>query len=149
MGLTWGAVWFAAGIVLARIPGCHSHLPFALLFAPLGVVTGVVFSGFVVALESRRQFERMTLSRFAGWGAVSGLLLSGIFAAAAAVRGGNPWGELLLFGAPLVIAGASCGAGTLAVAGAAERRGLPHPGGESPQAARAKGAKRQMVERGD
>ena len=45
MGLTWGAAWFGAGILLARVPGFYSDLPFALLFAPLGFVTGIIFSG--------------------------------------------------------------------------------------------------------
>ena len=92
MGLIWGAAWFAAGILLARVPGFYSDLPFALLFAPLGFVTGIIFSGILVAIEGRRRFDRMSLSRFAGWGAVSGLLLSGIFVVAAALRG-EPCGE--------------------------------------------------------
>ena len=36
MGLTWGAAWFVAGILLARVPGVFSDLPFALIFALLG-----------------------------------------------------------------------------------------------------------------
>lgn len=89
MGLTWAAAWFAAGVLLARVPGFFSDLPFALVFAPLGFMTGVLFSGILVAIEGRRGFERMSLSRFAGWGAASGLLLSGIFVIAVAVRGGD------------------------------------------------------------
>ena len=54
IGLTWAAAWFGAGILLARVPGFYSDLPFALLFAPLGFVTGVIFSGILVVafLES-------------------------------------------------------------------------------------------------
>ena len=70
IGLTWAAVWFGAGILLARVPGFYSDLPFALLFAPLGFVTGVIFSGTLVAVERRRRLDRGSLSRFAGWGAV-------------------------------------------------------------------------------
>ena len=66
MGLTWGAAWFAAGILLARVPGVYSDLPFALLFAPLGFVTGIIFSGILVGIEGRRGFDRTSLSRFAG-----------------------------------------------------------------------------------
>src|SRR5256885_7059050 len=66
MGLTWGAAWFAAGLLLARVPGFYSDLPFALLFAPLGFVTGIIFSGILVGIESRRGFDRTSLSRFAG-----------------------------------------------------------------------------------
>ena len=100
MGLTWGAAWFGASIMLARVPGFNSDVPFALLFAPLGFATGVIFSGILVAIERRRNFDRVSLSRFAAWGAVSGLLLSGIFVVAAALRGGSLWGEFLVFGPP-------------------------------------------------
>jgi hypothetical protein len=101
MGLTWGAVWFGAGILLARLPGISSDLPLALLFAPLGFVTGILFSAILVGIEGRRGFDRTSLPRFAAWGAASGLLLSGIFVAGAALRGGALWGEFLLFGPPL------------------------------------------------
>jgi len=127
MGLTWGAAWFAAGILLARVPGFASDLPFALLFAPLGFATGVIFSGILVAIAGRRGFGRLSLSRFAWWGAVSGLLLSGIFAGGAALRGGSVWGEFLLFGPALALSSAVCAAGSLAVARRAERRELTRP----------------------
>src|SRR5258705_2984704 len=130
MGLTWGAAWFGAGILLARVPGFSSDLPFALLFAPLGFVTGIIFSGILVGIEGRRRFDRMSLSRFAGWGAGSGLLLSGIFVAAAALRGAALWGEFLVFGPALAVASAVCAAGSLAMARRAERRELPGPSGD-------------------
>ena len=144
MGLTWGAVWFGAGIVLARVPGFYSDLPFALLFAPLGFVTGIIFSGILVAIEGRRRFDRMSLSRFAGWGAASGLLLSGIFVVGAALRGGALWGEFLVFGPPLAMAGAVCAAGSLAMARRAERRELPGPSGDPAEAEPARRPRRSV-----
>src|SRR5262245_6590911 len=129
MGLTWAAAWFGAGVVLARVPGFYSDLPFALLFAPLGFVTGIVFSGILVGIEGRRGFDRMSLSRFAGWGAASGLLLSGIFVVGAALRGAGLWGEFLTFCPPLAVAGAVCAAGSLAVARRGGRRELPGDSG--------------------
>ena len=134
MGLTWGAAWFGAGILLARVPGFYSDLPFALLFAPLGFVTGVIFSGILVVIERRGRFDRVSLSRFGGWGAVSGLVLSGIFVVAAALRGQSSWGELLVFGPPLTVASAVCAAGSLALARRAERRELPGPSGDLAEA---------------
>jgi len=128
MGLTWGAAWFGAGTLLARVPGFYSDLPLALLFAPLGFFTGVIFSGILVVIEGRRGFDRMSLARFAGWGAASGLLLSGIFVVGAALRGEPVWREFLVFGPPLAVASAVCAAGSLAVARRAERRELPGPG---------------------
>ena len=117
MGFIWGAAWFGAGILVARVPGLYSDLPFALLFAPFGFAAGIIFSGILVVIEGRCRFDRMSLSRFAGWGAVSGLLLSGIFPA---LRG--KWGELLVFGPALAMASAAGAAGSLIVARSAERR---------------------------
>jgi len=134
MGLIWGAVWSAAGALLARVPGFYSDLPFALIFAPLGVISGIIFSGILVGIEGRRGFDRASLARFAGVGAASGLLLSGIFAVGAALRGADVWGEFLLFAPPLAIASAVCAAGSLAVARRAERRELSGGSGLSAEA---------------
>lgn len=125
MGLIWAAAWSAAGALLARVPGFDSDLPFPLLFAPLGFASGIIFSGILVGIEGRRGFDRTSLSRFAGWGAASGLLLSALPVVGAALGGRSMWGEFLVFGPPLAIASAVCAAGSLAVARRAERRALP------------------------
>lgn len=135
MGLTWAVAWFAAGILLARVPGFFSDVPFAIVFAPLGFMTGVLFSGILVAIEGRRGFDRMSIPRFTGWGAASGLLLSGIFVVGAALRGGDVWGDFLLFGPALGLSSAACAAGSLALARRAERRALPGPRGDLAEAA--------------
>ena len=124
MGLTWGLAWFGAGMLLARVPGFYSDLPFALLFAPLGVACGMLFSGILVVLERGRPLDRLSLPRFAAWGAGSGLLLSGLFVVGAALRGASPLGEFLLFGPALAIASSACAAGSLALARRDERREL-------------------------
>jgi hypothetical protein len=149
MGLTWGAAWFGAGILLARVPGFYSDLPFALLFSPLGFVTGIIFSGILVVVERRRRFDLVSLSRFAGWGAVSGLLLSGIFVVAAALRGESWWGEFLVFGPPLSMASAVCAAGTLAMARRAERRELRGPNGDPVEAELSEDKMEELLGRGD
>ena len=149
MGLTWGAAWFGAGILLARVPGFYSDLPFALLFAPLGFVTGIIFSGILVVVERRRRFDRVSLPRFAGWGVVSGLLLSGIFVAAAALRGESLWGEFLVFGPSLAMASAACAAGSLAMARRAERRELRGPSGDPAEGELTEGKKGELLGRGD
>ena len=147
--LTWGAAWFGAGILLARVPGLYSDVPFALLFAPLGFATGVIFSGILVVIEGRRRFDRMSLSRFAVWGAVSGLLLSAIFVVAAALRGETLGGEVLVLGPVLAMASAVCAAGSLAVARRAERRELRGPSGDPAEAELTEDEKRELLGRGD
>jgi hypothetical protein len=147
MGFIWGAAGVVAGAVLARVPGFYSDLPFALLFGPLGFVTGVIFSGILVGIEGRRGFDRASLPRVAAWGAASGLLLTGIFVLGAALRGGPVWGEFLLFGPPLALAGAVCAAGSLAVARRADRRELPGDSGHPAEAELTEAEKRGLLGR--
>jgi hypothetical protein len=108
--------------VLARVPGFYSDLPFALLFAPLGFASGIIFSAILAAIERRRSLAGVSLLQSAGWGAVSGLLLSGLFVAGAAVRGADVWGEFLTFGPALATASAVSAAGSLALARRGESR---------------------------
>jgi hypothetical protein len=149
MGLAWGAAGFGAGILLARVSSFDVDVPFALLFAPLGFLAGIMFSGILVVIKDRRGFDRMSLSRFAGWGAVSGLLLSGIFVVGAALRGASLWGEFLVFGPGLATASAVCAAGSLALARRAERRELPGPSGDPAEAELTEDEKRELLGRGD
>jgi len=130
MGLIWGVAWSCAGGLLARLPGVDSDLPLPLLFAPLGFVTGIIFSGIIATIESGRGNDRISLPRFAGWGAVGGVLLAGIFAVAAALGGRSMWGEILLFGPALATAGAVSAAGSLTLARRAETRALPDSSGD-------------------
>ena len=132
MGLTWAGAGIVAGTVLARVPGFESDLPFPLLFAPLGFLAGVIFSGILVAMGNRRRFEDMSITRFAAWGAASGLLLSGVFVIGAAVRGTSLLSEFLVFGPALGIASAASAAGSLALARRAERQALTAESDRSP-----------------
>lgn len=149
MGLTWGVVGFGAGILLARVSSFDVDLPFALLFAPLGFFAGIIFSGILVVVEGGRGFDRMSLSRFAGWGALGGLLLSGIFVVGAALRGDASWREFLLFGPALAMASAVCAAGSLALARRAERRELRGPVADPAEAELTEDEKRELLGRGD
>lgn len=149
MGLTWAAAWFVAGTLLARVPGFSSDLPFALLFAPLGFVTGIIFSGTLVGIENRRSVDRMSLARFAAWGGVSGLLLSGIFVVGAALRGGSVWGEFVVFGPALAAASAVCAAGSLALARRADRRELRGASGDLAEADLTEDKKRELLGHGE
>jgi len=118
IGLTWAIAWFGAGIVLLLVVGVGAaDVPFPLGFGAIGFLAGITFSAVLAAFEGRRSFDRMSLPRFAGWGAVGGLLLSGVFAWAAGLGG-----EWLVLGPVFALAGAGSAAGTLALARMAQDR---------------------------
>jgi hypothetical protein len=125
MGLTWAVAWFGAGMALLLVVGFGAaDVPFPLFFGLLGFLAGATFSGVLTIVERRRRFDQMSLPRFAGWGAVGGLLLSGLFVVAAALGGESLWGELLVLGPVFSLAGAASAAGSLALARRAEKREL-------------------------
>lgn len=119
MGLIWAAAWFGAGVVLLLIVGPGAaDVPFPLGFGLLGFLAGATFSVILGALEGRRGFDQLSLPRFASWGAVGGLLLSGIFVLAAGLGGG----ALAVLGPVFAVASAASAAGSLALARKAEDR---------------------------
>jgi len=145
MGLTWAAAWFGAGMMLLLVVGVGAaDVPFPLGFALLGFLTGVTFSGVLWVVERRRRFDQMSLPRFAMWGAVGGLLLSGIFVLAVALGGGALWGEILVLGPVFALAGAASAAGSLALARKAEDRGLPDPSAPGADAGLTEGDRREL-----
>jgi hypothetical protein len=111
IGFAWGLAWLGAGLVLLAIVGPNAaDVPFPLFFGFLGFIAGVIFSVVLSMTEGRRRFDQMSLSRFATWGAVGGLLLSGVMTVVAGV-------ESLAFLGPLFAAsGAICASGSLALA---------------------------------
>ena len=121
MGLTWGAAWCAAGIMLAMVTRFKADAPFPLIFAVLGFIAGVIFSAILALTEGRRRFDQMSLPRFAVWGATGGLLLSAVFAKAASLG----WGDVLAIAPTFAVACAVCASGSLALARRARPRELP------------------------
>ena len=131
MGLTWAAAWLGGGLLLLLIVGGGAaDVPFPLFFGLLGFLAGVTFSGVLGVMEGRRRLDQMSLPRFAGWGAVGGLLLSGILVLAGALGGETLWGEILLLGPVFALAGAASAAGSLALARMADGRELPDSGAD-------------------
>jgi hypothetical protein len=121
MGLTWAVAWFGAGMVLLLIVGPGAaDVPFPLGFGMFGFLAGATFSGVLGIVEGRRRFDQMSLPRFAGWGAVGGLLLSTIFVLAADLGGQ----VLLVLGPVFALSSAASAAGSLALARTAEGREL-------------------------
>jgi hypothetical protein len=120
MGLTWAMAWFGAGLSLLLVVGFGAaDVPFPIVFGVFGFLAGVTFSGVLAIVEGRRRFDQMSLPRFAAWGGVGGLLLSGIFAWAAGLGG-----EFLVLGPVFALSGAGSAAGSLALARMAEDREL-------------------------
>ena len=121
LGLTWAVAWFGAGMVLLLIVGPEAaDVPFPLGFGFIGFLAGVTFSGVLGIVEGRRRFDQMSLPRFAGWGGLGGLLLSGVFVLAAGLRGDL----ILVLGPVFALASAASAAGSLALARMAEDREL-------------------------
>src|SRR5918911_1038473 len=141
MGVTWAAAWCAAGFVPRWVFGVESDLPFPLLFGGLGFIAGVTFSGLLVLTEGRRRFDQASLPRFAGWGAMGGLLLSALFAKAASLG----WGEVLAIAPTFALACAVCASGSLAVARRAVRRELPDSRGDAAEAELTDHEKRNLL----
>jgi hypothetical protein len=116
IGLMWAFAWFAAGMILLLIVGPDAaDVPFPLGFGMLGFFAGASFSVVLGAVEGRRSFEQMSIPRFAGWGALGGLLLSGAFVSIVALLGAGSL-EVVVLGPVFAIAGAASAAGTLALA---------------------------------
>jgi len=120
MGLTWAVAWFGAGVALLLVVGVGAaDVPFPLGFGLLGFFSGVMFSGVLGIVEGRRRFDQMSLPRFAVWGGVGGLLLSGIFVLVTGLGG-----EVLVLGPVFALSGVGCAAGSLGLARTAEDREL-------------------------
>ena len=126
MGLAWAIAWFAAGMVLLLIVGPDAaDVPFPLGFGLLGFLAGATFSGVLGIVGGRRTFDQMSIPRFAGWGAVGGLLFAVIFVLAAGLGGG----VLLVLGPVFALSSAASAAGSLALARTAEDQELIGGGG--------------------
>lgn len=121
MGLTWGAVWSAAGLVPRWLFGFNADVPFPIVFGVLGFIAGVTFAGLLVLTERHRRFDQMSLPRFAAWGAVGGLLLSAVFAKSASLG----MGDVLAIVPTFALASGACAAASLAIARRAVSRELP------------------------
>src|SRR5215831_1591528 len=141
MGVTWAAAWSAAGFVPRWMFGIESDLPFPLLFGALGFIAGATFSGILVLTEGGRRLDQMSLPRFAGWGAIGGLLLSALF-----VRGASMGlGEVLAVTTTLAVACAVSASGSLAIARRAGRRELPDSDGDTADAELTDQEKRNLL----
>ena len=130
MGFTWAVAWATAGMAPRWLFGFNTDVPFPLVFGVLGFVGGVTFSGLLTLFERRRTFDQMTVWRFAGWGALSGLLLSAFFTRVASLGSA----DVFVIAPTFAVACAVCASGSLALAKRAEMRQLPDVRGRASQA---------------
>ena len=145
MGFTWAVAWSAVGLVPRWVFGFNADAPFPLIFGVLGFIGGVAFSGVLMLTEGRRRFDQMSLPRFAGWGAVGGLLLSAVFTKIASLG----WGDVLVVAPTLSAACAICASGSLALARRAETLELPNADGDTAEVKLTDGDKRNLFLPGD
>jgi len=120
MGVTWAVPWSLVGQVPRWILGYRPDAPFPIIFGMLGFMAGVMFSVVLMLAEGRRKFNEMSLPRFAGWGAMGGLLLTAVFAKIASLDFGDMAAVALTFAAACSLSAA----GSLALARRAERQEL-------------------------
>jgi hypothetical protein len=125
MGLTWAAGWAPIGAVVGAVlhvllPGTPIGLGSvvalnATTFAVLGFVGGTIFATTLRLTEGHHRFDELSLPRFAGWGAVGGLILGAV--AVTAGLWGAGFGSLgaAMMGAATLL-GAGSAAGSLALA---------------------------------
>ena len=116
-----------------------ADVPFPLFFGFLGFLAGATFSALLGILAGRRKFAEMSLPRFAGWGALGGLLLSGSLVAVAGLGG-----EFLVLGPVFALAGAISAVGTLALARRTEERALLEAKAEATESGRNRDEARKL-----
>jgi len=136
MGLIWAAAWGVVGaiylsvlVVLGRTPvgtGLAQLVGISVVYAGAGFLSGATFSTVLGIAGGRRRFDEMSLPRFAGWGAVGGLLMSVLFLS---VFGGLTPGTVIPIGI-IALLGAGSAAGSLALARRADDRDLLEPGAD-------------------
>jgi hypothetical protein len=149
MGLTWALAWFSAGMVLLLIVGPNAaDVPFPLFFGLLGFLAGTTFSAVLGMVEGGRRLDQLSLSRFAGWGGVAGLLLSVGLVLILGFEPGRavPFDYLLFLGPIFSAAGATCAAGSLALARRADGRGLLDTAGDPARVGLAEDSPRKVLE---
>ena len=142
MGLTWAAGWALFGVLIGVTSRLLPWLPWESFFeifdAPLpalaipGFFGGVFFSTVFGIAGRGRRFSELSLSRFAAWGAVGGVLLSLLPAALVTVGlatispdAAGLWPTTAMILGPLTLLSAGSAAGTLMLARLAEGRDLP------------------------
>jgi hypothetical protein len=165
MGLTWAAGWALAGVLIGvtsrLLPGLPWDSFFEVFDAPLpalaipGFIGGALFSTVLGIAGRHRRFDELSLPRFAAWGALGGLLLSLVPAAAAAVGfltvgpGVDLWRATAVMGGPLTLLSALSASGSLMLARRAEGRASLEVSTDAAEAGLADGEAQELLRGSD
>ena len=158
MGLTWAAGWAPLGAILGLMNFASGATAFgsgpawlaftSAVFAASGFLCGAAFSAVLGITEGRRRFDQMSLPRFAGWGAVGGLLVGGLLVTISVSLGGTPDLLDLFVNLGFVgLLGAGSSAGSLALARRADDRELLEAGEDLVEAGLAEKETRELLGR--
>lgn len=134
MGLTWGVIGFALGMVIELVHnvwpnpvGAAVDIWPAVLAYP-GVLGGVAFSVVLGIAGRHRRFDELSLGRVAAWGALGGAAVGLVPAAMVAMGLATPniplWQITATIVGPFGLGGAAAAAGTLLVARRSDDREL-------------------------
>ena len=158
MGLTWGAVGFATGMVIELIHniwpnpvgGAVDIWPAALMYP--GILGGIAFSAVLGIAGRRSRLDELTLPRVALWGGVGGLLVAMIPAAMVLLGFATPnaplWRITLGIAGPFALGGAAAASASLALARRADDRALLESGDEVAEVGLTPEERRELLGRG-
>jgi O-antigen/teichoic acid export membrane protein len=143
MGLAWAVLWALVGglieaadnVTPGGLPAVHVVDMWPQTLALIGFPHGVVFAVVLGLARGRRRFDEFSLPQFAAWGAAAALALGAL----AVVRGAS-FGYVGI----TTVLSAAAGAGSLALARVAERRGLLGAGADAAGARLADGTAREL-----
>jgi hypothetical protein len=154
MGLIWATAWFGASmiflsglLVFGTAPvgvGLATALANSALLALAGLIGGAAFSVVLGITEGRRRFDEMSLPRFAGWGAVGGLVLSVFLLTAGNGAGGSTVVGVIMTSVATLL-GAGSAAGSLAMARRADDRELLEHGADVADIGLTEAEKRELL----
>jgi hypothetical protein len=119
MGLAWAVVWAPVAVVIGTMivdPDNSMDEMWAVAGIYPGFLCGAVFFAALGIAERRRRFVELPLSRVGAWGAVSGLLVGGLWLVVALLSDPPQW---LLYGVvvgSLTLMSAVSGVGTALLA---------------------------------
>lgn len=118
MGLTWAVFWGVITLVIGVLGGIGPGIVMgAIRNAIAGFIAGGSFSAVLSVAERGKRLEDLSLGRFAAWGGLVGIVLTGVIGAAAGIPGVLMWRGLIVSG----LLGAGSASGTLGLA----RKGDP------------------------